>query len=145
MFTSPAGLFSPKKTRDILLTGNSAGNQETYVRQSVFVAASGPALWGPRAAQVAGFSPIAILTLSLGIGANTAIFSVVNGVLLNPLPFHDPQQLVSIFQEMPNLRRVLATPDKFAAPDKMSADHEFSPRGEVREWLKRSASKADIP
>ena len=49
-----------------------------------------------------GFSLIAILTLALGIGANTAIFSVVNGVLLNPLPFHDPEQLVSMFQEMPN-------------------------------------------
>src|SRR6185437_2777098 len=48
------------------------------------------------------FSVIAILTLALGIGANTAIFSVVNGVLLNPLPFHDPHQLVSMFQEIPN-------------------------------------------
>ena len=51
-----------------------------------------------------GFSLIAILTLALGIGANTAIFSVVNGVLLNPLPFHDPNQLVSMFQEMPNFK-----------------------------------------
>jgi predicted permease len=51
-----------------------------------------------------GFSLIAILTLALGIGANTAIFSVVNGVLLNPLPFHDPHQLVSMFQEMPNFK-----------------------------------------
>ncbi len=51
-----------------------------------------------------GFSFIAILTLGLGIGANTAIFSVVNGVLLNPLPFHDPNQLVSMFQEIPNFK-----------------------------------------
>src|SRR5438270_9079241 len=49
-----------------------------------------------------GFSVIAILTLALGIGANTAIFSVVNGVLINPLPFHHPEQLVSIFQQIPN-------------------------------------------
>ena len=51
-----------------------------------------------------GFSLIAILTLALGIGANTAIFSVVNGVLLNPLPFHNPDQLVSMFQEIPNFK-----------------------------------------
>jgi predicted permease len=50
------------------------------------------------------FSLIAILTLALGIGANTAIFSVVNGVLLNPLPFRDPAQLVSMFQEIPNFK-----------------------------------------
>lgn len=51
-----------------------------------------------------GFSLIAILTLALGIGANTAIFSVVNGVLLNPLPFRNPDQLVSLFQEIPNFK-----------------------------------------
>jgi predicted permease len=51
-----------------------------------------------------GFSLISILTLALGIGANTAIFSVVNGVLLNPLPFHEANQLVSMFQEIPNFK-----------------------------------------
>src|SRR5215469_5422491 len=46
-----------------------------------------------------GFAVIAILTLALGIGVNTAIFSVVNGVLLNPLPFSNSNRLVSMFED----------------------------------------------
>jgi hypothetical protein len=59
-----------------------------------------------------GFAILAVLTLGVGMGATTAIFSLIDSVLLKPLPFHEPDRLVMVWQVRPrfNLPRIEAAP-----------------------------------
>jgi putative ABC transport system permease protein len=72
-----------------------------------------------------GFTVIACITLALGIGANSAIFSVVNGVLLTPLPFNEPERLVGLFQVWEGKRDVFS-PSNFIDVQKRTQTLEAS-------------------
>ncbi len=77
------------------------------------------------------FTAVAVITLALGIGANTALFSVINGVLLNPLPFHDPNQLVALSESKPNFAQGSISYPNFR--DWQKDNHTFSAMAIARE------------
>jgi hypothetical protein len=71
-----------------------------------------------------GFAAVAILTLALGIGANTSLFSVLNGVLLNPLLYPEPDRLVTVDASKPSFKRGSISYPNFL--DWHSMNHCFS-------------------
>src|SRR6202795_834559 len=82
-----------------------------------------------------GFAAVAILTLAVGIGANAAIFSVINVVLLRPLPFPDSNRIVLIWETDANrnVQRGIASPAEFL--DWREQNHVFQELAAWRTWF----------
>jgi len=77
-----------------------------------------------------GFTFVAVLTLALGIGANSAIFSIVNAVLLRPLPYRDPERLVLLAERWPQFPRLSLSYLNYQ--DWRDQSHSFEAVGAVR-------------
>jgi len=74
-----------------------------------------------------GFTAVAVLTLALGIGANTAVFSVVNGVLLRPLPYPEPARLMMVYEKSAEFGQMSVSYPNFL--DWRRENHSFTDMG----------------
>ena len=91
-----------------------------------------------------GYAAVTILTLALGIGANTAIFSVVNGVLLKPLPYPQPERLIFITSQFPALgfdQFWVSAPEFWSSASATSRSRTSAPTGPARSISARRISR----
>ncbi len=86
-----------------------------------------------------GFAAAAILTIALGVGSNTAVFSVIRAVLLRPLPFRDPERLVMIWETHPEIRLLQVTAPDFQ--DWQRDSHSFD---EMAAYTLQAMNKATL-
>ena len=84
-----------------------------------------------------GFTLVAVLSLALGIGANTAIFNLVNKVLLTPLPFDEPERLVGVWHTAPGVGFDEANQSPALHFTSRSWGCGTRPRSPSRAWMSR--------